>query len=102
MRRVIIAVGAVIVSLALLALAGSFFGHEPRELLAILLRGSIGSRFALEGTLLKSVPLLLTGLCVVIAFRAGVWNIGAEGQVLAGAIAAYLASPAGVAAAIVA
>src|SRR5437763_12492998 len=96
MRRVIIAVGAVIVSLGLLALAGSFFGHPPGELLPILLRGSIGSRFALEGTLLKSVPLLLTGLCVVIAFRAGVWNIGAEGQFLAGAIAAYMAARGGV------
>lgn len=102
MKRVAIAVGAVIVSLALLALAGSFFGHAPRELLAILLRGSIGSRFALEGTLLKSVPLLLTGLCVVIAFRAGVWNIGAEGQFLAGAIAAYIAAPAGIVVAILA
>ena len=71
MRRTAIAVGAVIICLALLALAGSLFGHAPLELLAILLRGSIGSRFALEGTLLKSVPLLLTGLCVVIAFRAG-------------------------------
>src|SRR5258706_1841837 len=96
MRRVAIALGAVIISLALLALAGSFFGHAPGALLAILLRGSIGSRFALEGTLLKSVPLLLTGLCVVIAFRAGVWNIGAEGQFLAGAIAAYIAAPAGI------
>src|SRR5258706_9777140 len=102
MRRVAIALGAVINSLALLALAGSFFGHAPGALLAILLRGSIGSRFALEGTLLKSVPLLLTGLCVVIAFRAGVWNIGAEGQFLAGAIAAYIAAPGGVIIAILA
>lgn len=102
MRRVVTAVGAALVALALLALTGSFFGHAPGELLSILLRGSIGSRFALEGTLLKSVPLLLTGLCVVVAFRAGVWNIGAEGQFLAGAIAAYLAARGGVVAAIVA
>lgn len=102
MRRVATAVGAALVALALLALTGSFFGHAPGELLAILLRGSIGSRFALEGTVLKSVPLLLTGLCVVVAFRAGVWNIGAEGQFLAGAIAAYLAARGGVVVAIVA
>jgi simple sugar transport system permease protein len=72
------------------------FGHSPRELLAILLRGSIGSPFAVEGTLLKSVPLLLTGLSVVLAFRAGVWNIGGEGQFIVGALAALLASRWGV------
>ena len=78
------------------------FGHDPRELLAILASGSVGSRFAIEGTLLKSVPLLLTGLSVAIAFRAGVWNIGAEGQFLTGALAAHVAAPYGLAAAIAA
>jgi simple sugar transport system permease protein len=66
------------------------FGHHPRELLSILLSGSIGSWFAVQGTLLESVPLLLTGLSVVIAFRAGVWNIGAAGQFITGALAAFL------------
>ncbi|HUP50726.1 MAG TPA: ABC transporter permease, partial [Thermoanaerobaculia bacterium] len=45
---------------------------------------------------------LLTGLCVAIAFRAGVWNIGAEGQFIVGAIAAWLASPYGITASIAA
>jgi simple sugar transport system permease protein len=76
------------------------FGHDPRELLAILANGSVGSRFAMEGTLLKSVPLLLTGLSVAIAFRAGVWNIGAEGQFITGALAAFVAAPYGVIAAL--
>src|SRR6185503_7595487 len=71
-----------------------------RELLAILAGGSVGSRFAVEGTLLKTVPLLLTGLSVAIAFRAGVWNIGAEGQFIAGALAAHVAARFGVVAAI--
>ena len=62
----------------------------------------IFDHFAVEGTLLKSVPLLLTGLSVVIAFRAGAWNIGAEGQFIAGAIAALIASPFGNVAAILA
>jgi general nucleoside transport system permease protein len=101
-RRVLVASGAAALSILLLTLAGSLFGHPPLELLSILLRGSIGSRFAIEGTLLKSVPLLLTGLSVALAFRAGVWNIGAEGQFLAGAIAAYLTARGGVVVAIVA
>lgn len=92
MKRVAVAVAAAIAAVLLLALFGAAFGHSPRELLAILIGGSLGSRFALEGTLLKSVPLLLTGLSVALAFRAGVWNIGAEGQFIVGAIAGLLAS----------
>lgn len=51
--------------------------------------GSFGSWYALtSGTLVRAVPLMLTGLGVAVAFRAGVFNIGAEGQLLAGAVAA--------------
>jgi len=100
--RILISVAAAVLSIALLALAGLAFGHSPFELLSILVSGSIGSRFALEGTIVKSVPLLLTGLSVAIAFRAGVWNIGGEGQFLAGALAAFAAARFGVVAAIVA
>ena len=94
------ALAAVAVSIALLWIVGIASGHA--DLLRILITGSIGSTFAIEGTLLKSVPLLLTGLAVVVAFRAGVWNIGGEGQFIAGAIAAYVAAPLGVIVAIVA
>jgi len=98
MKQLAAAVAAVL----LLALAGAAFGHDPRELLSILIAGSIGSRFALEGTLLKSVPLLLTGLSVALAFRAGVWNIGAEGQFIVGAMAGLVASPFGTVASLLA
>jgi general nucleoside transport system permease protein len=102
MRRLLFALGAAAAAVLLLALSGAAFGHSPRELLTILISGSIGSRFALEGTILKAVPLLLTGLAVAIAFRAGVWNIGAEGQFLAGALAAFLAARWGLTAALLA
>ena len=83
---------AALAAVLLLTISGALFGHSARELLGILITGSVGSTFALQGTLLKSVPLLLTGLSVVIAFRAGVWNIGGEGQFIVGALAALLAS----------
>jgi ABC-type uncharacterized transport system permease subunit len=101
-RRLLIAVAAAFLAVALLALGGLAFGHAPGELLSILFSGSVGSRFALEGTLLKSVPLLLTGLSVAIAFRAGVWNIGGEGQFLAGALGAFLGARYGMVAALAA
>lgn len=61
---------------------------EPRQALAALWRGSFGSAYAiLSATLPRAVPLVLTGLAVALAFRAGVFNIGAEGQLLVGAAA---------------
>lgn len=102
MRRLLIPLLAAVSAVLLLALSGLAFGHSPLELLSILISGSVGSPFALEGTLLKSVPLLLTGLSVAIAFRAGVWNIGAEGQFITGALAALLAARFGLLAALAA
>jgi simple sugar transport system permease protein len=101
-RRLLLAVAAAAVAVLLLALSGAAFGHAPGDLLGILVTGSVGSRFAFEGTLLKSVPLLLTGLSVAVAFRAGVWNIGAEGQFIVGALAGLLASRWGVVASLLA
>lgn len=50
--------------------------------------GAFGSWYAFgSGTLVRATPLILTGLAIAIAFRAGVFNIGAEGQFLVGAAA---------------
>ena len=53
--------------------------------------GAFGTWRAIIGTLIKATPLILTGLAVVVAFRARLWNIGAEGQLFAGAMAGYWA-----------
>ena len=89
MKRLLLGAVAALAAIALLALCGLAFGHSPRELLATLILGSLGSPFAIEGTIAKTVPLLLTGLSVAIAFRAGVWNIGGEGQFIVGALGAF-------------
>jgi general nucleoside transport system permease protein len=66
-----------------------FAAPELGPALDALWRGAFGSRYAfLSATLVRAVPLTLTGLAVAVAFRAGVLNIGAEGQFLAGATAA--------------
>jgi ABC-type uncharacterized transport system permease subunit len=64
-------------------------GYDVRTALGALWTGSVGSWYALtSATLVRAVPLMLSGCAVAIAFRAGVFNIGAEGQLLAGAAAA--------------
>lgn len=64
-------------------------GYDALEAGRALVAGTVGSGDAiLSVTLVRAVPLILTGLAVALAFRAGVWNIGAEGQLYAGAVAA--------------
>jgi simple sugar transport system permease protein len=64
-------------------------GFDVARALSALVAGAFGSWYAFgSGTLVRATPLLVTGLAVAIAFRAGVFNIGAEGQFLVGAVAA--------------
>ena len=53
-----------------------------------LFLSALSTRFNLVETLVKATPMMFTGLAVTVAFRAKFWNIGAEGQLLAGAMAA--------------
>ena len=50
--------------------------------------GAAGSLFAFTETLTRATPLIFTGLAAAVAFRAKLYNIGAEGQLYAGALAA--------------
>ena len=73
-----------LVALAVLSSAGA----DLRTTLSALWFGSLGSPYALlSATLVRATPLILLGLSVTLAFRAGVLNIGAEGQFIAGASA---------------
>ena len=72
------------VTMLLVAWAGAPIG----ETYALMFDGGFGSRFAWSETLTRATPLMLTGLSAAVAFRARLWNIGAEGQLYAGALAA--------------
>ena len=72
------------VTMLLVAWAGAPIG----ETYGLMFAGGFGSRFAWSETLTRATPLILTGLSAAIAFRARLWNIGAEGQLYAGALAA--------------
>ncbi|MBI5482542.1 MAG: ABC transporter permease [Deltaproteobacteria bacterium] len=63
------------------------YGESPARVYALMLQGTFGSGYGLGQVLFKATPLLLCGLSVALAFRAGLFNIGAEGQVIAGAFA---------------
>lgn len=85
---VLITLAVLFVSLALLASILHLAGYDAERAFVALWRGSFGSTNAfVSATLVRATPLLLAGLGVALAFRAGIWNIGAEGQLLAGAAA---------------
>ncbi|MAP19116.1 MAG: ABC transporter permease [Aurantimonas sp.] len=89
---------AVLVALALSGVLIALAGAPVLEAYARIVQGAFGSRLALTETLTRTTPLILTGLAVAVAFRAKVWNIGAEGQLYVGALtAAFLGSQLGLA-----
>lgn len=77
--------------LGAIIIGGSFLlaaGHDPIEAYRIVLQSSFGSDLTWVRTLISATPLILTAVAVAVAFRMKIWNIGGEGQLLVGAIAA--------------
>ncbi|MBI3963063.1 MAG: ABC transporter permease [Deinococcus sp.] len=72
-------VGGIILQLA---------GYQALPAFSAMFTGAFGTVLSLSTTLLRATPLILAGLGMAIAFRCSMWNIGAEGQLYAGAIAA--------------
>jgi len=66
-------------------------GVNPLKAYAEIVRGSLGSGYGFSETVVKAIPLTLTGLACLLAFKMLIWNIGAEGQLVMGALAATAA-----------
>ena len=77
------AVAATLVITSLLVLAA---GASPFSVFYLVAKGAAGSQFALLETLTRTTPLIFTGLAVAVAFRARLWNIGAEAQLYIGGV----------------
>lgn len=86
--QILLPLGAIAVALVLCSFLVWLTGADVLEAYSILFLSTFQSGYDIEDTLVKAAPLLFTGLAVVVAFRAKFWNIGAEGQLMAGAIAA--------------
>ena len=61
-------------------------GASPLQVFGLMLKGAFGSSFAFLETLTRATPLIFTGLAAAVAFRARLWNIGAEAQLYLGAV----------------
>jgi ABC-type uncharacterized transport system permease subunit len=87
-RTTSVPLAAVILAALIGAIILLVSGANPILAYSALLQGAFGNMNALGRTLEKATPLILNGLAVAFAFKAGLFNIGAQGQLLFGAIAA--------------
>ncbi|BCH35407.1 ribose ABC transporter permease [Mesorhizobium sp. L-8-10] len=78
--------GAIVATLVFTSLLVLAAGASPFSVLYLVARGAVGSQFAALETLTRATPLIFTGLAVAVAFRAKLWNIGAEAQLYVGAV----------------
>jgi simple sugar transport system permease protein len=78
---------AIIISLLIGALIISLIGKNPVEVYSLLFTGTLGNSYGIGQVLFKATPLIFTGLSVAFAFKAGLFNIGAEGQMIIGGFA---------------
>ena len=91
MSRDLLREAAVVAIALLVAMAASsvlilLYGQSPLAVYRLMLAHTWGDAYGLGQVLFKATPLLFTGLAVALAFRAGLFNIGAEGQLLVGSL----------------
>lgn len=82
--RLIAVIAAIMVSGAFIV----FLGYDPVEVYTNMISGALGSKIRFKSTLLEMIPLVITSLGILVAFKMKFWNIGGEGQILMGAFAA--------------
>lgn len=79
---------AIVLSLVLSSLFILLLGHNPFDVYFSMLNGAFGTVSRVKDTLTIAIPLIVTSIGIMIAFKMKFWNIGAEGQILMGAFAA--------------
>ncbi|MEP9398554.1 ABC transporter permease [Mesorhizobium sp. KR2-14] len=79
-------IGAIVATFIITSLLVLAAGASPFSVFYLVAKGAAGSQFALLETLTRATPLIFTGLAVAVAFRAKLWNIGAEAQLYIGGV----------------
>jgi general nucleoside transport system permease protein len=88
LERAAVALASIAVALGVAVLLLVVVDAPPLEALRLLWDGSFGTVAKLSDTLMTWIPLVLAAAGLIVTFQAGLWNIGAEGQIVAGAIGA--------------
>jgi len=86
MKQFLRSLFSVLMGIGVCLIIAAVLGENPINVLITLVRGAFGSASAIGYTIYYSTPLIFTGLAVALAFQAGLFNIGAEGQLHMGAL----------------
>lgn len=92
-RRLALTLGPIIASLALAGLVLLAVGVDPLAYYGYVVDRGLLSPLGLQQTLTRMAPLLFIAAGLIVAFRAGMWNLGGDGQFLLGAVAAAATAP---------
>jgi simple sugar transport system permease protein len=84
---------ALAVAIATISIVLLLLGAAPLAVFVDLWQGAFGNWLAATDTLVKATPLVFTGLAIAIAFQGALWNIGADGQLVIGALGAGAIGP---------
>lgn len=79
---------SILLSLVCAGLVILILGYNPLQVFPSMVIGAVGTEIRLEQTILKAIPLIVASLGILVAFKMKFWNIGGEGQILMGALAA--------------
>ncbi|MGC9021261.1 MAG: ABC transporter permease [Candidatus Methanodesulfokora sp.] len=87
-RMIAVRAAAILLALISVGIIFWFYGADPIEVYKEIFLGAFGTKIGISETIVKLIPLLLCGVGLALVFRGQIWNIGAEGQLVLGAIAA--------------
>ena len=89
-KEIMITVLAVLLSMVFAGIILAIFGFNPFHIFKEVILGAVGTELRIKQTIVKAVPLIITSLGIIVAFKMKFWNIGAEGQITMGALGSCL------------
>ncbi len=87
-QMVLIRLIAILSAILVSSLFIVFLGYNPVTVYSNMIKGALGTNIRFRATLIEMIPLVVTSLGILIAFKMKFWNIGGEGQIMMGAFAA--------------
>ena len=91
-QAMMVRAAAIILSFVFTGIFMVIIGYNPIQVFTKMISGALGTEMRIQETITKSIPLVITSLGILVAFKMKFWNIGGEGQIMMGALgASYIA-----------
>lgn len=87
-KAALIRTSAVLLSILASGLVILILGFNPVEVFGMIVTGALGTEIRIQQTVIRAIPLVITSLGIIVAFKMKFWNIGGEGQIIMGAFGA--------------